>query len=149
MTIGFNTLFTQRDVRETKTAEVGTSYWSCSGINFTNVSPETFNADPAINDGTMEAKETITFLAPVVGLPNGATITGVIVYGSESDESYTLLRAKLSDASAGTMASANMNTEDTSISNAVVDNLVYHYWIATSDLDNTDFIYGARITYTI
>lgn len=123
-----------------------TLFWSCMGINFHASNPDTDAVHTNPSDGGMTADATVTFTANV-NLPQGAVVTGVIVYGSESNEPWFLFRSQLSNPAADTLATANMNTADTSISNATVDNNIYGYYLATDSLDNTDVIYGARITY--
>jgi hypothetical protein len=51
------------------------------------------------------------------------------------------------------MATADIGTEDTSISNATIDNSTYSYFIQAGDrisgtFSGGDMIYGAKITYT-
>lgn len=84
-----------------------------------------------------------------VDLPDGATITGCVVYGNDTNRTWTLYRRKL-DASAGTdnMASAAIDTEDTTISNPTFDN-EYGYFLYIGGLESGDEIHGARIKYTI
>jgi outer membrane protein assembly factor BamB len=47
------------------------------------------------------------------------------------------------------MAVANINTVDSSISYATIDNELYAYYLYTAALAEGDVIYGARITYTL
>jgi len=54
----------------------------------------------------------------------------------------------LANAAYVTMATANINTEDTSIASATIDKPQYAYFFKTSTLDTNDAIYGARVTYT-
>lgn len=84
-----------------------------------------------------------------VNLPHGSIVTDVILWGNISDETWFLRREEVASGAAGeTMATAVFNTEDSSISNATINNSTHRYWLATSGIDNTDQIYGARITYT-
>ena len=120
--------------------------WSCSGANFISGEPDT--DDIIIESGTVfEANVNGIFAQAPVSLPNGAIITGVIVYGSISDETWFLSRIKLSDRTIVQMATAAFNTEDTSITNPTVDNSLYGYGFHTSGIDATDEIWGARIIY--
>lgn len=91
----------------------------------------------------------IVFYADVL-LPHGAVVTGVIVYGNAgaTAETWTLSRVAHTSGSS-VMATANIGTEDTSITNATINNETYTYAISTTTLDNLDAIYGARITYTV
>jgi len=129
----------------------GTYYWSCSGQNFIARKPDT---DPVTYGGTTgdvtAGGDGIPFRAPVF-LPHGAVITAVEVFGNAaaSAETWYLSRGNLSTGASSDMGIANINTEDTSISNATIDNNTYCYWFNTSSLDSGDDIWGARIIYTL
>ncbi len=139
-------LFGQDDVRETATVTVGTSYLSINPAQFTTGNPDVNDINLGANSMAMTGNG-IRCLAHI-NLPHNAIVTGCIVYGSISNETWELIRA---DPQIGrtTMATANFNSEDTSISNATIDNLNFNYVIETSTLDTTDQITGALITYTI
>jgi len=126
-------------------------YWSCNGYNFNTRYHQAANMDDyTINNGTLIVDEdSVVCSAPVTGIPNGAIVTGAIVYGNISDESWYLRRIVLSTAAVTDMANANINTEDTTITTPTIDNITYGYYFETTTLDNGDQIYGARITYTI
>ncbi len=125
-----------------------TSYWSCNGVKF-KVRTNGLNYQYHLTGGYISISSTATAVFTQVNLPNGAVITGAVVYGSEADETWTLYRTALNTAEAGTLlATGNIQSEDTSISNATVDNATYGYFFVTSGLDATDLITGARITYT-
>jgi hypothetical protein len=85
-----------------------------------------------------------------VNLPNGAVVTGAVVYGNAgtADETWTLRRITISDGTAATMATAACNTEDTTISNATIDNSLYAYSISITAPVTSDVFYGARVKYT-
>ncbi len=142
----FNPLNMQGD----KVYNMGTNYWSCSGVNFKGWR----HGDQPTEDyhytyGRLEADEdTVTLFCPVF-LPHGAVVTAVTVYGSISDEQWELGRMDLGATTWATMAGGNFNSEDTSISNATIDNSAYSYTIFTSGIDDGDMIYGVRITYTL
>lgn len=125
----------------------GTYYWSCSGANF-------HPAEPDVNDvivqGTVfEANVNGIFASAPIFLPHGAVVTGAVVYGSISDETWIMDRITFSDRTRVEMARAVFNTEDTSISSATIDNSLYGYAFRTTGIDDNDEIWGARITYTI
>ena len=64
------------------------------------------------------------------------------------EETAALLR-KPTSAVAGnaeTLATASINSTDTSISNAVVTNSTHCYWLIVTGLGTGDEIYGATIT---
>ena len=131
------------------TATAETQYWSCPGTNFHGQTPDVDNVTVAA-DGSITANANGISFRANVNLPHGATVTKVIVYGNAgaAAENYHLVRGNhagwFSD-----MAAADINVEDTSITNAEIDNEDYIYLLRTSSLDNTDRIYGGRITYTI
>ncbi|MCK5625124.1 DUF2793 domain-containing protein [Candidatus Pacearchaeota archaeon] len=123
-----------------------TSYWSTPGIAF-NPRDNTieFSSDDSarINDST----EPQAFSCPVE-LPNGAVITGTVVFGSDTGNTWFLRRSSLSDgATAITLATAIHDTEDTTITSGTVDNSLYSYSLLTT-IGQNDLIDGARITYT-
>lgn len=126
-----------------------TSYWSCAGVDFIPKNPDT-DSIHYINQ-VVEADETgRSFYAPIF-LPHGAIITAVKVFGNDPgavDESWTLYRNAFVDGVTSSMAAANINTEDTSISYATIDNNNYSYAFRTSTLDDGDEVWGARIKYT-
>ena len=123
-----------------------TSYWSCPGINFGNKYTLTdldFNTNGSIDDngaGTMNS------IAPVF-LPHGAVVTAAIVDGNTTaGTSWTLQRTTIAAATNSTLAGADIGVEDTTISNATIDNNLYSYFLLNPSMEGT--IYGARITYT-
>lgn len=128
----------------------GTHWWSCPGIHFDAFSPDIDNVAKE-SDGTIRSSADGIFFICAVNLPNGATVTGAILYGNAGaeGETWTLERVHLAAAATGLMAGANIGTEDTSIDAATVDNSAYAYFLKTTSLDTNDIIYGARITYTL
>ncbi len=132
----------------------GTYYWSCPGCNFIATAPWSENVGYIISEGTAHAyADNTTIIAPVTGLPDGAVVTGVVVYGNAAAEEITwsLVRVNMSTSASETLAAEAVNTEDTSISNATIDNSTYAYFfrLPTDEFDTNDEIYGARITYTL
>ena len=130
----------------------GTKYWSCPGLSFRGTNPDTDQLFIGASGNAKADANVITFWAPVY-LPHGAVVTAVVVYGDNAAraETWTLYRIGI-DAGTGdptAMATANIDTQDTSISNATIDNQNYIYFFKTSSLDLNDEIYGARITYTL
>lgn len=128
----------------------GTLYWSCSGLHFDAINPAVNNVYKMVNGSIKAESDGITFLANV-NLPNGATVSGVIVYGNAGAEAETfhLMRIKISDGTYSEMAAQNIGTEDITITNPVIDNCLYAYYFYTSSLDTNDAILGAEITYTL
>lgn len=139
------------DMSGNKIINTGTYYWSCTGDHFMSGNPDTDQITYGGDSGTVTAQANgINFNASVF-LPNGAVVTSVIVYGNAgaTAETWELERFTLSSAATATMASANIGTADSSISNATIDNNNYGYHFITTSLDTNDVIYGAKITYTI
>jgi len=125
-----------------------TSYWSCNGIGFIpSVSTKVVEYTSAT--GQFVVGEILAALASV-NLPNGAVVTGVIVNGNAGANGADafLYRVTRTDGASSAMATTVIGTEDTSISNATIDNSTYAYHIETGALSTNDIIYGARITYT-
>ncbi len=129
----------------------GTLYWSCPGIHFDGIYPDVNDVTKTAGSGKIRANTDTITLVGSVDLPDGATVTGAIVYGNAAAEAetWTLHRATLAAAAVGTLATSVINTEDTTINNAVIDNSIYFYYFRTTSLDTNDEIYGARITYTL
>lgn len=152
MTLKFNSLFGQRDVRETATSTIGTTTnnWTCSGNNFATILSE--RAYQLFNGKAKATENDTAFIAPV-SLPNGAVVTAAIVEGNaaaESAEVWDLFRHTLTTGTQTNMTdSSNIGTEVTSISNATIDNTLYSYNIVTSGIDTNDELFGAKITYTL
>ena len=152
MTLGFNTLFNQRDVRETATAISGTFYLSITGSAFVPINPDTDQVTYGDNSVTADSNG-ITFKA-TVNLPHGAVITKIIVYGNAAaaaGETYKLSLSTISASIEGGILAGptSFDTEDTTINNATINNAAFTYYITTSSLDTGDEINGVKITYTI
>jgi len=99
-----------------------------------------------------------------IHLPHGATVTSFKVYWYRDDASASgtcnLYRATNTDGTGAAMAGApsdattgNHSVEDTTISNAVIDNVNYNYWVyALLDPNNAEgdvLLRAVVITYTI
>lgn len=127
----------------------GTSYYTITGYSFFPNSPDTeqYYRVSAI----VTAQEDGVNFQTDVNLPNGAIVTACVVYGNAAAQAevWSLVRTRLTDSYGVYMARANIGTENTTISNATIDNSTYVYSITTSSLDDGDAIYGARITYIL
>ena len=127
----------------------GTYYWSTAGSSF---HPSTHSYTYVRINGTYQNTHANpdTPLAPVY-LPHGAVVTACVVYGSNAARLWFLERkAANNDGSVKqAMASANINSTDSSISNATIDNSTYVYWLSVASLAQNEKIYGAIITYTL
>jgi len=119
--------------------------WSCVGASFRPGQDATTFEVP--NAGMKNTVAGAAGFDALVYLPQGGTITHVIIYGSDATDTWTLYRVNIADANTlSAMATANLNTEDTSITNAVVDNENYSYILVVNQGQNDD-IDGARIKY--
>jgi len=127
----------------------GTLYLTIAGLAFTTINPDV--DDVIKQNGYIQASANGIILQGGISLPNGATITGAKVYGNAAsqDDTWYLRYTALSNGSYTTMATAVIGTEDTSITNPVIDNTLYGYYFTTTALDIGDRIYGARISYTL
>ncbi len=132
------------------TANVSDTYaWNCSGTNFLPQSPFGQNTAYSPTNGGFNPQVNNVIAFAQVSLPHSAIVTDVLVLGVGEGETWDLRRVDLSDATNSSMASAAINTEDSSISNATIDNENYTYFLVTSSLDIGDWILGARIIYTL
>ena len=129
-----------------------TSYLSIPGTAFFSALPASQAVQKSQTyQGAMKNISGGTILAVVpVMLPHGAVVTGVIVYMNVATRTWLLYRSDSNETSTGqeTMATAVTNTEDTSISNATIDNSAKKYFITIESIANNEIIAGARITYT-
>jgi len=128
----------------------GTMYWSCTGVHF-DIHSEYYNPALKSNTGTISTNELGSLFVANVTLPHGATVTSCKVLGNAVAQTtlWTLKRIKMSDQTLTAMASAYINTADTTISSPVIDNSLYGYYLYTGDTLNGYILYGALITYTI
>ena len=126
----------------------GTSYLSIPPVAFTTTNPDTDSVH-FLNDAQefQADADSRIFYAPVQ-LPHGAVVTGCIVYGSVAINAWYLMRETLAGTSSSQMATAGLNTEDTSITNATIANDTHKYWIRVAIVDTNEVIQAARITYT-
>jgi len=129
----------------------GTQYLSIPGPSFLGQQSFSDDIDYDVSSGKVTLNVDDCVLVAPVQLPEGVTVAGVIVYGNAGAEAETfeLRRVKLLDATNSQMATQNINTEDITITNPVIDNANYAYFIVTSSLDIGDEIYGALIVYTL
>jgi hypothetical protein len=128
----------------------GTKYWSCAGVHFDALHPDTANL-LKYNNGRITIGSTTTYLTAAVFLPHGCTVTEAVVKGNAAAAAkmWQLFRVRLSDGATNQMAINNINTVATSISYSLVGNYVYAYILITDTLATNDAIYGAYVKYTI
>lgn len=129
-----------------------TSYWSCAGYNFVSD-----NATATGNNkfGYLSIDAAATTAMTRVTLPHGAIVTRIDSYSENADpDNYTieLIRSPLGTLNSNdVMGSATGITDDlndTSITNATIDNNTYIYFIVLSGMDANFTIHGAKVTYT-
>jgi hypothetical protein len=114
---------------------------------FTPVLPDTDDVYVSeIGEKIMASADNITFVCPLT-LPDGAKITSAIVRGNSAASAETWALVKFTRASGGTVtiASGNINTRDSSITEPVIDNADSSYCFTTSSLDTNDEIHGGKI----
>jgi len=124
--------------------DLNTDYLTVAGASFTELS----NTSATVSwdaSGTLLSGDAGEAVA-TIQIPNGSKVTGAVLYGSSATPTWLLKRKTLSGGAVSTMATANNNTEDTTISNETIDNDTYTYVFSCSHSDSN--IYGARITYT-
>jgi len=146
----YHLLATQKYVDDKYSGLVGTLYWSCPGVHFDSLHPNTDNVYKSTSGYIKADADGIRFMASV-SLPPGATVTKVIIYGNEaaSAANMYLRRIEISTGIISNMGYALINAEDTTISYALINNTLFGYFLSTSSLDTNDEIWGARITYTL
>jgi len=141
-----NTLFFTDDAdTDFQIGGLKTSYLNIPSAAFHGASPDVDDVSYG-NDGGFSVNAGVTDAKAAVILPHGAIVTACIVYGSNTALNWFLVRSNDHDAAGSNMATTVINTEDTSISNATIDNQNYQYNIWINNLDS--LIYSARITYT-
>ncbi len=127
-----------------------TLYYSFSPSDFTSEEPDIDDIVISLNSVIYTTASDVYLFAPI-HLPHGAEILSVVLYGSASDETWYFDRKTLSNgSSSASIANANINTEDITITagTEIVDNSLYGYLIrTTSAADNEDAIYGGYIKY--
>lgn len=128
----------------------GDLYLSIPGLAFRPTNPDTDQYHLSVNGKLTMDQDGVTVYCPVI-LPDGATVTACLVDGSAglTDETWTLWRIAHSDQSTAFMGQAAGNTEDTSISNAVIDHSLYSYVISLTNMYTADELYYARLKYTL
>ena len=143
-----DTLLTGTTLIEDK--RTGTSLvWSIPGIAFYPNAGDSANVTMDLSaKGEITVGASSTWLSAPVNLPNGAKVTGVIIYGDDTALTWRLDRNDFAGGTKDIMATAAVGTEDTSISNDIIDNNNKMYWLFVPD-STTHTIWGARITFTI
>ncbi len=139
-------LLTGTTLIEDKRSEKGT-VWSTTGAGW--MATNTNDDDIAVDSNgtfTNQGAGDIEVVCPT-DLPNGAKITSVIVYGDTANPTWTFKRQLSSAGTSETLATASMNTADTTIGEPTINNSSYGYWIDIANLSQNEVIYGVRIEY--
>ena len=130
-----------------------TSYLSIPGVAFQYQTEGSVTDEVLLYDnGQIELDETGSadgFFYVPVELPHGSIVTAAVVYGSDTAGSWELKRAELNGSGSDTdMATGAIDTQDTSINQATIDNSTYYYYLKVIANNAGDLFHGARITYT-
>lgn len=126
----------------------GTRYLAINPGDFTSAYPD---VDDVNNSGALFdiSAGTVTVTIPV-SLPHGVKVTGAVVYGDVASEARTWYLIRIDHIGGpSTMAQANVNTEDTTISYDTINNQDYSYVISVASCQAGDTLYGARLVYTV
>lgn len=118
--------------------------WSATGAKFVGSGAAVTGVEP---EGHIQVDANRTLICPVE-LPNGVTVTKAKIWGDNTGLTWTLYRCPIGDANVEAMASAVHGTEDTTITEPVIDNNTYRYFFHSGTLTSGDKLWGARITYT-
>ena len=120
-----------------------TRYWSCSGSNFVPEYWAQVDNDFQYDENQVICgSTTATNVYAPVFLPHGATITSIIVTGSDAGNTWNFYRDNT------IKATAAVNTADTSITDPIVNNQSYTYTVRAA-LGTDDSISSCKITYTM
>ncbi len=128
--------------------------WNCAGINFIplNTDTDTFRAESGARIADAGLGE--MFLFANVTLPDRAVISEVKVFGEVQSGTvdwhlFRILLGNIVGEEQTEMAAAALNTSDKTISNNLVDNENYSYYLRADKLEDGDAIVGAWIKYTV
>jgi len=123
---------------------------SLPGSSFRAANPDTDTVAIDTTEGTIMAEGDNIGLTCPLQLPDGVTITQIVVWGNAAAtaETFYLLKIGVNYGGASTITSGLIGTEITGLSE-IIDNGLYHYYISTSGIDTNDMIYGARIKYAL
>ena len=83
-----------------------------------------------------------------INLPHDAVVTSIIVNGSPNTNTWRLYQVDKSSATSYIMASANINSADSTIGSATIDNQNFTYALNAFSFTSGEIIYGGVITYT-
>lgn len=125
----------------------GTYYWSCAGIALRDDSPSTGVITYDHTHGTCQGTAATSVTAPV-HLPHGAVVTSAKVNGDTADV-WQLRREDLAANTSVIMATANINTADSTITSATIDNQNYVYFFKATINAGGSEVYNCILTYTL
>lgn len=113
---------------------------------FTSVHPDTDDVYiSAAGDYIEDTAGGVQFLCPL-NLPDGAKILSCIINGNVAGaETWSLIKQTRTTATTTTIATAAVNTADTTITDDIVNNAESTYCIVISALAAFDLIFGGKI----
>lgn len=121
-----------------------TTYWSAPGVAF---QPEHEATNYLKSQyGQMKTQDPDEDYFVQVNIPNGAVITSVIVYGTDSSSTWRLRRHTLNAATYSNVMDSTFNTAVNGTHTVNNNSYGYFIWIKMT-VDNSD-VWGAKITYT-
>ncbi len=133
----------------TAAPDLNTNYWSVGGNGFTTTEPDIDDITQDSGTGELTLNGASLVAKAPIYLPNGATVTAVVVYSNVSTEDFLFQSALIADNSDFIIhAQSALNTPDITITSGVIDNSTRKYMLRTESMDTTDVINGALITYT-
>ncbi len=133
----------------TAVPNLNTQYKSYNGYDFIGLEPDVEDISYGSTDGILTLNGGSITPTASINLPHGAILTGAVVYSNVTTEVWSLRSRNIADTADSIVhATASLNTEDTTITTATIDNSTKRYFLTIATLDATDIIYGARISYT-
>ena len=128
---------------------LNTEYYSVPATEFKALNPDVDDITYSISSSQIATVGAGIYLQAPVNLPHGATVTACVVYGSDTGESWTLTHSLITSGGSQTnMATAAIDTADTSITDGTIDNSTKVYNLETSEFGAADIVNAALITYT-
>ena len=148
MTIGFNNLFGQRDVRETATDNTSNAlqYWKAAGIHAIKAPSSgswTYLVSSGIFNGRLTSGAANQYAIMPVRLPNGAIATYCKVHGNGSN-SWHFSKVNSGGGGGTDIATDVMDASEPLVE--VIDNTNYSYYV-TIELDSGDDLDMVELRY--
>ncbi len=145
-----DTLITGTTLIEDKRSAISGRVWSCAGQVFRPSTDTVTFLNATGVDLFLENNDAgDRMFHAAVHLPHGAKVTAVIVHGDDATDVWSLRRNPINEglaASTSVMATSTMGTEDTSITDDIIDNNTYCYSLLVILAQNKE-VDGARIRF--